>query len=244
MAGPEGVVAVDLLPQSRQVLVELSQASGVDLLAPLQELSAGLERLVPSCVGFSLSGVGEEFTFTMVATDELVAALDATQYLDSGPCLDAVQVDAVVVTGDLTSPLDEGRWALFARASAAHGVRSTWSVPLRERGRVVGSVNVYAGDAEAFAGRDDELAALFGGWAPDAVRNADLAWATRASSGRMPERLRDRDTEQQASGVLMAEYGLDAGSALARLRAAAVRADVESVVIARVVIALAASRRR
>ncbi len=86
-----------------------------------------------------------------------------------------------------------------------------------------------------------ELAGLFGGWARDAVRNAGLTWATRETSGGLPQRLQDSATLHQAVGVLMARQGLDVAHAQAGLRAAAIRADVPPLVIARVIVSSSSS---
>jgi hypothetical protein len=79
----------------------------------------------------SLGIPGEEYTFNLVA-DGVSAELDALQYLDHGPCLQAVETGDLVeiTTADL---LDERRWLVFARAEAALGVASTLSLPMMGR---------------------------------------------------------------------------------------------------------------
>ena len=52
--------------------------------------------------------------------------------------------------------LDELQWLLFARTSAANGVADSLSLPLRQNGRVTGSVNLYASTPNAFDGHHDE----------------------------------------------------------------------------------------
>ena len=72
-----------------------------------------------------------------------------------------------VVVKDLDA-LDEQQWLLYARTSAAAGVATSLSLPLRQNGQVTGSVNLYASAPNAFEGHHDELAAIFGAWAPGA----------------------------------------------------------------------------
>ena len=78
-------------------------------------------RIIPECVGLSLTLYDEDLTFTLVASSlPLADAIDAMQYLDGGPCVQAVHDDAHRVEA-VDELLDEDRWALFAQASAAGG---------------------------------------------------------------------------------------------------------------------------
>ncbi|HEX8497041.1 MAG TPA: GAF domain-containing protein [Actinomycetales bacterium] len=227
-----------LIPESARVLADLSEVSGTDLAAELGVAAERLMAIVPSCVGLSLSGLHDSYTFTLVASDETIAGLDATQYLAGGPCVDAVADDERVESRDLQDPMDERRWELFARAGAASGVRSTLSFPLRDSGVVRGSVNLYAGVPRAFEGHEGEIASLFGAWSQDAVRNADLSWSTRTTAAGTPQRLEDQAEISQAVGVLLAREGIDAVTAQSRLAAAAARAGISELAVARVVLTL------
>jgi hypothetical protein len=100
-------------------------------------------------------------------------------------------------------------------------VVSTLSMPIQEDGRVTGEVNLYAASCDAFTDHHDELAALFGAWAPGAVSNADLPFSNRPEATKAPERLEDQDRVNQATGMVMAAHRVDAGTARARVREAA-----------------------
>ena len=78
-----------------------------------------------------------------------MAGLDALQYLDGGPCEEAVGTGSFV-EADSGSLMDEGRWRLFARGSESCGVGSTLSLPILEGERVVGGVDVYGTSADTF----------------------------------------------------------------------------------------------
>src|SRR5688500_14688556 len=74
------------LPETSEALGEyLSFADpGVDkAFAGMGERARGI---VPDLVGLSLTLVREGVTFTLAAPSVGVASLDATQYLDDGPC--------------------------------------------------------------------------------------------------------------------------------------------------------------
>jgi hypothetical protein len=57
----------------------------------LQRKGERVREVVPECVGMSLSALEHGVTSTLVATTEEVLDLDATQYLDGGPCLRALE---------------------------------------------------------------------------------------------------------------------------------------------------------
>ena len=213
------------IPETAAALADLA-ASGDSTLRRELDLRAGLVRsFVPDCVGMSLASVEHGVTFTLVATSEEIAVLDAVQYLFGGPCVDAAHTDEVwQFSSDEEALLDEAGWHRFARATAAHTIASTLSLPILDDGGVVGTVNLYAASAQAFTGVHDELATIFGAWAPGAITNADLSFATRGTAREAPQTLRDRARVDQAVRMLAAAADLTTEEASASLREAARRA--------------------
>lgn len=183
--------------------------------------------------------VNGRLTFTMTATGRFIAELDGIQYLDGGPCEDTVRtgVRHTYTRGDAA---DEERWQLFARATAAAGVRSTLSLPILEAGRVVAGINMYASTVSAFDGHHEELAVTFGAWAAGAVENADMAFATRFQAAKTPGRLRAQNLVDQAVGALMAQWTISADEAEDRVRTSAHRAGISELQMARAIVSLLA----
>jgi hypothetical protein len=228
---------MEFIPETAAALAALDETSdGSRLGDRLTQVSRRVRDVVPTCWGMSLSVVSEGLTFTLVTDDRTIAALDGVQYLQGGPCVDAVDEDRDVRLDDLTDPLDEQAWQGFAQSSAAAGVRSTLSFPLREGMRVIGGVNLYASSAGAFAGHEGELTGLLGGWATETVSNADLSFRTRETAALAPARLAERDLLAQATGMMMAAHGGTPEEALARLTAAAGRAGTSVSEVARAVL--------
>jgi GAF domain-containing protein len=224
------------IPESADVLESLGRHTGAHLADMLARAGSRVREIVPDCWGMSISVVEADLTLTLVATSAEVLALDAVQYASDGPCLEAIREDRVVSVARIDggeSPLVEEEWRLFASASAAAGVRSTLSFPLRSAGKVVGGVNLYAAAAHAFTDHEPALAAVFGSWASDAVHNADLGFTSRARADAGPERLAEDAAVAQATGVLMAEEGLTADLAASQLTVAARQAGVSPVALAR-----------
>lgn len=222
-------------PETDAALTELETYGDVGLRGELRELVSEAQQVVPELMGMSLGLVVEDLVLTYVASDPDVGLLDAVQYLDAGPCVSAADTgDVIETTAD--SLFDEQRWQLFAQASAAHGVRSSLSLPFLRSGIVTGGANFYGSGPASFRGHVGQLAALFGAWAPGAIHNADLAFRTRQQATLSVGNLREARLVDQAVGVLIAEGVTDPNEAEARLRDAAARAGVPVAVLARALI--------
>lgn len=221
---------MELLPETAEALRLLGESTDVDLVAAVVGAGALVVAEVPSCLGFSYCLASEDLTFTVVSTSADAALMDAAQYLEDGPCLEAGRDDTVVRVEDV---LDEGRWQQFAQTAAARGVRSSLSLPVLEDGSVVGTVNFYAALPGAFVGHEVRLAAIVGASAGVAITNADLAFRSRDDAVSALARLDDLAVVDQAIGVLAHTRHLGIDEARALLHDAARRAGLEDAVLAR-----------
>jgi GAF domain-containing protein len=225
------------IPETTKAVDEFGPFSEGDLLRTLKWQSQQVNLIVPDCVGLSLSSAAAGVTFTLVASAEQVALLDALQYIAGGPCLKAVETQEALVYSE-GDPLDEERWQLFARGTAALGVASTLSLPVLSDGVVVGSVNLYAASAQAFAGHHDELARLFGAWAPGAITNADLSFRSRSVAEHAPDKLRGEYHIEVAVGIIAMQQHLTPDAARKQFTEAAQRAGVTEAELAGTIIEL------
>lgn len=222
------------LPETEEALLMMGLWSDRDLTAELVRQGELVEDAVPNLVGISLALVRDGLTFTLAATQEDLALLDALQYVLGGPCVDAAEQDATILGGDSDSGLfGEQRWVEFARASASHGILSTLSLPVHVDGRVIGGVNLYASTPNAFAGKEQRVAHILGAWAPGAVHNADQTFATQAEARRAPQVLDDLTVLAQATGVVVAAHEVDEARARQLITDAARRAGVDELAVAR-----------
>ncbi len=221
------------LPETEEALDEYLEEDDSDLRAVLVELGHQAVSLVPSCVGLSLGLVKDGLTFTLVATSQEVAAIDAAQYLDGGPCVD-VAAGAATLDVEIPDLLDERRWSAFALTSAAQGVQSTLSLPLLHDGRLVGGINLYAAEPLAFRHKHDALAAALGASAEGAVVDADLEFTSRVRALQAPATLADLRSIEVAVGILAARDHTDIDTARTRLEESATRAGASLVQAARV----------
>jgi len=99
------------------------------------------------------------------------------------------------------------------------GVHSVLSLPLLVPGRVVGAMNVYAHDKDAFSAEAVRLGELFAVPAAVSVVNAQLIADSQRLIGQLSEALSSRATIDQALGLMMALYGDTAEETFARLTA-------------------------
>jgi GAF domain-containing protein len=230
---------VKAIPETLEALDELDTFLDDDdhLAGRLVAAADRAREITTGLVGVSLASRELDVTFTVVATDEEIATLDSVQYLASGPCVDAIEMGHGITTSS-GGLLAESRWHDFARASAAAGVHSTLTFPVVLDGEVVATVNLYGRDADTFEDRHDELAGVFGAWAPGAVTNADLSFSTRSVAQQAPVRLKDRALLDAATGVIAAQRDIPVEVARAHLEDAARRAGIPVVRLARVVLGL------
>ena len=213
------------IPETREAIDELEPLADDDLLEALLDRGRRVRVLVPDCVGLSLAMSEHGVTFTLVASDDEIAVLDAVQYLQDGPCLLTARGDRPR-SFDREDFTDEFDWELLARATAAVGVRSTLTLPIFEGPDVRGSVNLYAASRQAFEGLHGQVAEIFAAWAPGAVSNADLSFETRRLAARAPALLRAAAKVATAVGILSAALEQDEDQARRTLRDAAAQAGV------------------
>jgi len=223
---------VEPLPQTAEALRELARVGEESLGHAFYAVSSRVREVVPELVGLSLAVLENEVTLTLVASTDWLAGLDAVQYLDGGPCVEGADLAEPldINVGDL---LDEGRWQLYARASAAVGVASSLSLPVMNGSRVIGGVNLYAATPDAFEGKHDEIARAIGTDAELAVANADLSFSTLKKAMEAPGRLREGGDINIALGIISESQGVNIPIARERLRNAAARARITEAQAAR-----------
>src|SRR4029450_473289 len=166
-----------------------------DSLAQLGQLATGLLSLeesltrvaqfavqaIPGAEGAGLTLLEEHRSDTIVATAQFVTQVADIQYsLGQGPCISAPADQQTVMSGSLGG---DRRWPQFGSRVARLGVHSVVSLPLVTNAGVLGAMNVYAHQKNAFPADAGRLGELFAVPAAIAVQNAQvLAQAKRLAS--------------------------------------------------------------
>ncbi|HYR61773.1 MAG TPA: GAF and ANTAR domain-containing protein [Actinomycetota bacterium] len=174
---------------------------------------------------------------TASSTHDAVADLDASQYrLGEGPCLAAIRERQVF---QIDSMRDESRWERFCALATEAGIASVLAVPLAvplAGDSVLGAINFYARQANAFSDTDRSLASLFSAQAAVAAANAVSYADAQAERALLARRLQDalhsRAVIDQAVGILMERERLTPEDAFQMLRSASQKLNVKLRVIA------------
>jgi GAF domain-containing protein len=225
---------VEPLPETEAALTELTWSEPSSASVEVQQQVDRAKEIVPELIGVSVTMLREELTFTFVASSELIRVLDGLQYLDGGPCVDAVRDERVI--DDPEAALDEHQWTLFTRAEAVAGIASTLSLPIVSNGQAICGINFYASRAGAFRDRHQELADVFGAWVGGAVSNADMSFTTRFQAAQAAGRLEALHTIDKAIGIIASTQEVSVGEARRRLDQAGALAGVAPDKLARAVL--------
>ncbi|MDF2271499.1 GAF and ANTAR domain-containing protein [Streptomyces coacervatus] len=153
-----------------------------------------------------------------------LAEVQAT--LGDGPWRYASRAGTPVLACDLTSGRDVYRWPMFAHQVTAAGVQAVYSMPLGDDSVTVGTLDLYRDTPGELTEPELRRALLVA-----AVMTLALTALPReenGSGGREPwlgGLATEHDEVYQAIGMIMAQLGIDADEAVARLRARAFAQD-------------------
>jgi GAF domain-containing protein len=173
-------------------------------------------RAIPGAEGAGLTLLEENRSDTIVSTADFVAQIDDIQYsLGQGPCVSAVADRKIVLSGSLGG---DRRWPQFGSRVARLGVHSVVSLPLITDEGVVGAMNVYAHDKNAFTADAGRLGELFAVPAAIAVQNAQVLAQTKRLASQLQVALSSRGVIERAVGIMMSRSGGTEAEALDRLR--------------------------
>ena len=189
----------------------------VDLLSDVAEFAA---QAIPGVDGAGVTlmdtSQGTPQPDTWAATAQFVRDIDAVQYdtLHEGPCITCMQSRRPTVSGSLGS---DSRWPRFGGRVARMGVHSALALPLLIEDQVIGTINSYAYERDAFADHAVVLASQFAGPAAVSVYNAQLLAQASDRAERLQRALSSRAVIDQAIGILRSRSGSSAEEAFDRL---------------------------
>lgn len=200
--------------------------AGVAPLSGLLERVAGFAvDAIPGAQGVGVTLFQAGRADVMVASTDFVRAVDEVQYsLMEGPCVSAAAQRRTVRTALLAR---DPQWPRFGPRVARLGVQSALSLPLVVGDRVVGALNVYSRERDAFDDHAQQLAEQFAGPAAVAVANAHVLDQARIVAEQLQTRLKSRAVVDQAVGIVMSRRGTAAAEAFASLQSMGRRDNVK-----------------
>jgi hypothetical protein len=192
---------------------------------------AAADRLCDACVVlFGIDAAAISLIFdgassgTLGASGRQARAFDEMQFtLGEGPCVDSVASRAPVLVVDLAAP-GEVRWPAYGPAMLDLKVRAVFAMPLLLAGEYVGALDLFRRTPGRLTEQQHAgalAAAELAGVPILDVLEADLQAAVndRASTAWAELNALSRAEVSQATGMLVAQLGIDTPEALVRLRA-------------------------
>ncbi len=172
-----------------------------DLESTLRVVAEVGVRTVSGCDCAGITLVENDQVQSTACTDQLCAEIDRDQYVTGeGPCVDAIRHNAVMRLGNAAS--DE-RWAKFGPLAERHGIESVLGTPLEVQGRVLGALNLYGKNLEAFVDEDVEIAALLATHAAVVLANMQAFDSSNKETEHLARALESRGIIERAKGILM-----------------------------------------
>lgn len=225
----------------------------LDVAIPEQLLAAvdgrrGIEaadRLCEACVQlFDIDAAAISLVFdgansaTLGSSGASARMYDELQFtFGEGPCLDSVATRAPIMVADLADP-EHTRWPAYGEAMLAHRIRGVFAMPVVVAGEHVGALDLF----RALPGRlsGEEFTGAVGAAELASVplldlMSADLQAAVDdpASNAWAELSILSRAEVGQATGMLVAQLGIEPAEALVRIRAHAYATDRSATEVAR-----------
>jgi GAF domain-containing protein len=186
----------------------------VDLLQTLVDTCA--ELLDADAAGLMLSDTDGELS-VVASTSERSRLVEMMQLSSgAGPCMECFATGAAVTVRDVE--LIGDRWPGFTEEALAQGFRSVHGVPLRLRGAVIGTLNLFRTSTGVLSEEDMAVAqgladvATIGILQQRAIREADTA------KRQLQHALDSRVLIEQAKGVIAHTRGVNMDEAFRTLR--------------------------
>ena len=133
-----------------------------------------------------------------------------------GPCLDCFRTGEAVTVGDLET--ESHRWPEFSAEALRLGFRSVHATPLRLRGQIIGTMNLFSYHVGALAPTDIAVAQALANVATIGILQERNIRTSQILSERLQHALDSRILIEQAKGVVAATTGMSMGQAFAAMR--------------------------
>jgi hypothetical protein len=205
----------------QQLLDAVEGRRGVDAANHLCEACVSLFNVDAAAISLVFDGAN---VGTLGSSSPSARKYDELQFtMGEGPCLESVARRAPVLVLDLADPTDS-RWPAYGAAMMANDIRFVFAMPVVVAGQHVGALDLF----RALPGRLDGaqvagaiVAAELAGIPLLDLMNADLqaAAADPTSNAWVELNSLSRAEVSQATGMLVAQLGIEPTEALVRLRA-------------------------
>ncbi|MFE8989233.1 GAF and ANTAR domain-containing protein [Streptomyces collinus] len=227
---PDGARAADVIARG------VRGAEPGEVPGRLCEVAVELLPVTGASVSLRSEGMPVQLSASSAQAAHL-AQIQAT--LGDGPCQSALEDGAPVLACDLTSGRDAGRWPVFAQQATEAGVRAVYAVPLGSGPVCVGTLDLYRDRPGGLTDGQLHVARIVAGVMTVALMALPHGDEPETPDGEdwLSGLAADHDEVYRAVGMIMAQLGVGADDALARLRADAFAHGRTALDVARDVIA-------
>jgi GAF domain-containing protein len=204
-----------------EIFVEVADSliDDFDLIDFLQQLSVRCMELINvAAVGILLADQNDVLQ-TMAASDEHTRLLElfATQH-DQGPCVECFKSGAARTNINLTDPQVTSRWPKFAPRAAETGFVAANALPLRLRGRVIGTLALFQTDPDPLSEQDITLAQALADIATIALLQQRTAANSEIERAQLQHALTSRIVLEQVKGILAERWQVSVDEAFTAFR--------------------------
>jgi GAF domain-containing protein len=217
---------------SREARVNAAFVSVADTLTTDFDVVDLLHTLVEQCTeildttagGLMLTDGNGDLQL-MTSTTEAADLVEVMQIAAAeGPCIDCFRTGTAVSVANIQKT--GGRWPAFEKAALQGGFHSVHATPLRLRGTVIGTMNLFGEKREALSNRDAALAQALADVATIGILQERLVREGNILSEQLHAALDSRIVIEQAKGMIAASQSIDMDTAFTVIRAHARSSNV------------------
>jgi GAF domain-containing protein len=209
---------------SREARLNAAFVMVADTLTADYDVVDLLHTLVVECTVIVAATAGGLMLGDSLGRLQLVASTDESAELvevmelaaGAGPCVDCFATGTSVSVPDIEA--SGQNWPDFRSAAGAQGFQSVHATPMKLRGQVVGTINLFNVAAGALSPRDAAVVQALADVATIGILQQRIATESQLVAEQLQRALDSRVLIEQAKGVLSQALGLSVDEAFGALR--------------------------
>ncbi|CAN5139321.1 GAF and ANTAR domain-containing protein [soil metagenome] len=208
---------------SRETRINAAFVTLADTLTTEYDMVDLLDTLVQECVGILgvqagglmlVDGSGQ--LHLMTSTSEAAGFVEVMQLNGAaGPCIDCFRTGVAV---SVPSIADSQDWPQFRAAALGQGFRSVLATPMKLRGKILGTMNLFGALAGEVSARDAAVAQALADVATIGILQERVIREGHLMEEQLHRALDSRILIEQAKGVIANELSISMNDAFALLR--------------------------
>jgi GAF domain-containing protein len=204
------------------VMVADSLTSDYDVVDLLHSLVTECTEILDAQAGGLMLADGGGQLQVVASTSERADLVEVMQIAaGAGPCIDCFTTGTTVSVADIEASTEE--WPAFRRAALEQGFLAVHATPMRLRGEIIGTMNLFRTSVGTLKREDAEVAQALADVATIGIIHERIATQSQIVTEQLQRALDSRVLIEQAKGVLSHSGGLSMDDAFVLLRAHARR---------------------